>query len=267
MKRFVYNRIKKLTRKLEAVFHQGYFGGGLPFFVAERRVDEMTIENFNIEDGTKGAKSVLEWAYKNYPEDRIVYASSFGAEAIVLIDLIHQVKPDAHIVFLDTGLHFLETYEVIDKIEARFPSLKIERKQPALSLDEQGVQHGTALWKRDPNLCCQIRKVIPLKEALSSKDAWISGLRREQSPTRKDTEFVNDDEKFGNLKICPLIHWTWDEVWEYIREKDLPYNQLHDHNYPSIGCFPCTQPVGEDGDSRAGRWVGSSKTECGLHTR
>ncbi|MFK9090668.1 phosphoadenylyl-sulfate reductase [Bacillus salipaludis] len=222
---------------------------------------------FQMEDETKGARSVLEWAYHSYPEGEIVYASSFGAEAIVLIDLIQQVKPDAQIVFLDTGLHFPETYEVIDKIEARFPTLRIERKQPKVSLDEQAAEYGSALWKRDPNQCCQIRKVIPLKETLTAKQAWISGLRREQSPTRAGTEFINKDEKFENIKICPLIHWTWDEVWDYIREKDLPYNTLHDHQYPSIGCFPCTQPAGSDGDSRAGRWAGSGKTECGLHTR
>jgi len=224
-------------------------------------------EQFSINDETKGARAVLEWAYNHYEDDKIVYASSFGAEAIVLIDIIHQVKPNAHIVFLDTGLHFPETYEVIDKIEQRFPSLRIERKQPALSLDEQAAQYGSALWKRDPNQCCQIRKVIPLRETLTSREAWISGLRREQSPTRKDTEFFNKDDKFKNIKICPLIHWTWDEVWSYIREKNLPYNELHDHNYPSIGCFPCTQPVEAGGDSRAGRWAGIGKTECGLHTK
>ena len=224
-------------------------------------------ETFPIVDETKGARSVLEWAYRTYPEEQIVYASSFGAEAIVLIDLIHQVKPDAHIVFLDTGLHFLETYEVIDKIEARFPTLRIERKQPKVSLDEQAAEYGSALWKRDPNQCCNIRKVIPLKETLTAKQAWISGLRREQSPTRVNTEFLNKDEKFENIKICPLIYWTWDEVWSYIKERDLPYNTLHDHQYPSIGCFPCTQPVGDNSDSRAGRWTGSGKTECGLHTR
>jgi phosphoadenosine phosphosulfate reductase len=221
---------------------------------------------FPVDDKSKGALRVLEWAYRVYPENQIVYASSFGAEAIVLIDLIQQVKPDAHIVFLDTDLHFPETYDVIRKIEERFPSLRIEKKKPELTLDEQREEFGSALWKRDPNKCCEIRKVIPLRETLTSKQAWISGLRREQSPTRANTEFVNKDEKFKNIKLCPLIHWTWDEVWDYIRAKDLPYNQLHDQNYPSIGCFPCTQPVGDDGDSRAGRWSGSGKTECGLHT-
>jgi len=224
-------------------------------------------ETFEHGDYTKGASSVIEWAYSTYAEEEIVYASSFGAEAIVLIDLIQQVKPDAHIVFLDTGLHFPETYEVIDQIEARFPLLRIERKQPALSLEEQAAQFGPALWLRDANQCCNIRKVIPLQETLAQKKAWISGLRRDQSPTRANTEFINQDDKFMNVKVCPLIYWTWEDVWAYIRERDLPYNKLHDQHYPSIGCSPCTQPTGTDGDSRQGRWIGSSKTECGLHTR
>ena len=221
---------------------------------------------FPIQDHSKGALAVLKWAYDAYDEKKIVYASSFGAEAIVLIDLIQQVKPDAHIVFLDTGLHFQETYDVIDQVKQRFPALKIELKKPALSLDEQREQYGSALWKKDPNQCCAIRKVIPLKETLDGKDAWISGLRREQSPGRAKTEFLNQDDKFQNIKICPLIHWTWDEVWEYIEEKNLPYNKLHKEGYPSIGCLPCTSPVTQEGDSRSGRWNTSNKTECGLHS-
>ena len=222
---------------------------------------------FPYDNETKGALFVLQWAYSTYSENEIVYASSFGAEAMVLIDLIQQIRPDARVVFLDTSLHFLETYEVIDKIESRFPLLRIERKHPALTLEEQAAQFGSALWKRNPNKCCELRKVIPLRETLTTKQAWISGLRREQSPTRANTEFINKDEKFKNIKICPLIHWTWDDVWSYIRNRDLPYNQLHDEKYPSIGCFPCTRPVLEDGNSRAGRWAGMGKTECGLHSR
>ena len=167
---------------------------------------------FPYDNETKGALFVLQWAYSTYSENEIVYDSSFGAEAMVLIDLIQQIRPDARIVFLDTSLHFLETYEVIDKIEARFPLLRIERKQPALTLEEQMAQFGSALWKRDPNKCCELRKVIPLRETLTTKQAWISGLRREQSATRANTEFINKDEKFKNIKICPLIHWTWDDV-------------------------------------------------------
>lgn len=216
-------------------------------------------------DETKGARAVLEWAYKTYAEEEIVYSSSFGAEAMVLIDLIHGIKPDAHIVFLDTGLHFPETYDVIGEIEQRFPALRIERKQPAISLQEQAELYGDSLWKTDPNQCCHLRKVLPLREVLGSKSAWISGLRRSQSLSRAETQFVNRDEKFQNIKVCPLIHWTWDEVWAYIRKKNLPYNVLHDQHYPSIGCFPCTQQA--EGDSRDGRWAGITKTECGLHTR
>ncbi|WP_404430622.1 phosphoadenylyl-sulfate reductase [Sutcliffiella horikoshii] len=221
---------------------------------------------FAVDDDSRGATAVLEWAYRVYDSDEIIYASSFGAEAVVLIDLIQEVKPDAQIVFLDTDLHFPETYKVIEEIEHRYPALRIEKKKPELTLEGQATAHGTALWKRDPGRCCQIRKVEPLREALSPKKAWISGLRREQSPTRADTNFLNQDDKFQNIKICPLIHWTWKDVWSHIRSRELPYNELHDHGYPSIGCFPCTQAVGAEGDSRAGRWAGSGKTECGLHT-
>lgn len=223
---------------------------------------ENTFPSFSDHDETKGALSVLRWAYEHYG-DEIVYACSFGIEGIVLIDLIRQVKPDAKIVFLDTGLHFKETYEVIEKIKARFPKLQIEMKQPKLSVEEQAKVHGPELWKTNPNACCDMRKIQPLHEALGQGKAWISGLRREQSPTRQNTEFFNQDHKFHSVKVCPLIHWTWKEVWRYVYKHKLPYNILHDQGYPSIGCEMCTLPT--DGNSRDGRWAGSNKTECGLH--
>ncbi|MDC3417606.1 phosphoadenylyl-sulfate reductase [Aquibacillus salsiterrae] len=220
---------------------------------------------WNPTDTTKGAAHVIDWAYQTYGDD-IVYACSFGAEGIVLIDLIAQAKEDASIVFLDTGLHFPETYELIEKVKIRYPKLQIEMKQPELSVEEQANQLGSALWKRDANQCCYIRKIKPLEDALSGATAWISGLRREQSPTRSKTNFVNKDERFESVKVCPLIHWTWDDVWDYIKQNELDYNDLHDRNYPSIGCIPCTSPVADGGDSRNGRWQGLNKTECGLHT-
>jgi phosphoadenosine phosphosulfate reductase len=216
------------------------------------------------DDETKGALSVLRWAYEHY-KDEVVYACSFGIEGIVLIDLISQVKPDAKIVFLDTDLHFKETYETIEKIKQRFPRLQIVMQKPKLNLQEQEQEHGPELWKRDPNACCNIRKIQPLTEALAQGKAWISGLRREQSPTRQHVQFLNQDHKFHSVKICPLIHWTWKEVWRYVYKRDLPYNILHDQGYPSIGCEVCTRAVDGEGDSRAGRWAGTSKTECGLH--
>ncbi|MFZ3577468.1 phosphoadenylyl-sulfate reductase [Virgibacillus sp. DJP39] len=215
-------------------------------------------------DETKGASTIVQSAYDSFGSS-VVYACSFGAEGIVLIDLISKVKEDAEIVFLDTGIHFQETYDLIDKVKERYPTLNIHLKKPELTLEEQAEEHGSALWKRDPNQCCYIRKIKPLEEALSGVPAWISGLRREQSASRKETDFINKDEKFKSIKVCPLIHWTWDDVWSYIRLNDLDYNELHDQGYPSIGCIPCTFPVNDSDDSRAGRWVGFNKTECGLH--
>lgn len=216
-------------------------------------------------DETKGASAIIEWAYETYGDD-VVYACSFGAEGIVLIDLISKVKPDAEIVFLDTDLHFQETYDLIDKVKAAYPSLRIQMKKPELTLEEQAEKYGSALWKRDPDQCCYIRKIKPLEEVLTGVPAWISGLRREQSVTRSKTDFVNKDERFQSIKICPLIYWTWDDVWDYIKKHNLAYNELHDNNFPSIGCIPCTSQVTESGDMRSGRWAGFNKTECGLHT-
>lgn len=207
---------------------------------------------------------VLKWAYREYGED-IVYACSFGAEGIVLIDLIHKVNKRARIKFLDTGLHFKETYDLIDQVKKRYPSLHIDLVTPKLSLEEQREEYGEELWKENPNLCCHIRKVLPLEEALKGAKAWISGLRREQSPTRRNTQYINRDEKFKKVKICPLIHWTWEDVHLYIQLNGLPYNPLHDQGYPSIGCAPCTKPVKDSTNSRGGRWAGQNKTDCGLH--
>ncbi len=207
---------------------------------------------------------ILKWAFQEYKRE-IVYSCSFGAEGIVLIDLIYKVKKDAKIIFLDTGLHFPETYELIDQVKQRYPSLDITKIKPKLSVEEQENAYGKELWKRDPNLCCQIRKVEPLKDVLREAKAWISGLRREQSPLRSQTQYINRDEKFYNIKICPLIHWTWEDVMTYIHVNKLDYNPLHDKGYPSIGCAPCTLPVSNGKDSRAGRWSGHTKTECGLH--
>lgn len=218
---------------------------------------------FNENSETKGALEVLKWAYSTY--DDIVYACSFGIEGIVLIDLISKVNPMAKIVFLDTELHFNETYEVIDRVKERYPLLQIELKKPTFTLKQQEEKHGDELWITNPNLCCHIRKVLPLQEALKDVTAWISGLRREQSPTRQHVQYINKDEKFEKVKICPLIHWTWKEIWRYAYNYDLSYNVLHDRGYPSIGCAPCTEPVFNEEDLRSGRWKGSGKLECGLH--
>ncbi|MFT9848725.1 phosphoadenylyl-sulfate reductase [Aneurinibacillus sp. REN35] len=212
----------------------------------------------------KDALDVLRWAYNEFGND-LIYACSFGAEGMVLIDLISRVRPDAKVVFLDTHVHFKETYELIECVKARYPALRIELKEPGITLEEQARLHGTELWKSNPDQCCKIRKLAPLEEVLGEARAWLSGLRRDQSPTRSHTQFVNIDRRFRSIKVCPLIHWTWDDVWHYIKLYQLPYNELHDKGYPSIGCEHCTMPVEKGEDSRTGRWMGTGKTECGLH--
>ncbi|MGJ7919333.1 phosphoadenylyl-sulfate reductase [Neobacillus sp. LXY-4] len=223
----------------------------------EQKVTEVLNENQDYFD-------ILKWAFQEYKED-IIYSCSFGAEGIVLIDLISKISKDAKIVFLDTGLHFPETYELIEKVRAVYPTLQIKIVKPKMGLDEQSKWYGDELWKDNPNLCCHMRKIVPLTEALEGAKAWISGLRREQSPSRSKTAYINKDTKFQKVKICPLIHWTWDDVLNYIHLNQLPYNPLHDRGYPSIGCHPCTTPVSKTEDGRAGRWAGHNKTECGLH--
>ena len=220
--------------------------------------------NFEIDETYKGALNVLKWSYEQYGEE-IVYACSFGIEGIVLVDLISKVKPNATIVFLDTDVHFKETYETIDRVKEKYPQLNIIMKKPKLTLEEQAAEYGDKLWETNPNQCCQIRKLIPLNEVLSDSKAWISGLRHEQSETRKHVQFINRDDKFQSIKICPLIHWTWKDVWRYVTKHDLPYNPLHDQGYPSIGCSHCTKPAFDLNDLRSGRWQGTGKTECGLH--
>ncbi|EMT45114.1 phosphoadenylyl-sulfate reductase [Anoxybacillus flavithermus] len=226
--------------------------------------DDVQKPTFPIDNKEKGAVHVLTWAYDHYGDD-LLYACSFGIEGIVLIDLISQVRNDAEIVFLDTHVHFAETYETIERVKQAYPRLRIHLQSPSLSLAEQEQQFGAELWKKDPNKCCELRKIIPLRQAIAGKKAWISGLRREQSPTRQHVQFINLDKKFKSIKVCPLIHWTWKDVWRYVHRHNLAYNPLHDRGYPSIGCAPCTAPAYTEEDLRSGRWAGLGKTECGLH--
>lgn len=218
-----------------------------------------------IEKSFKDSLDILKWAFRTYGDD-LVYACSFGIEGIVLIDLISKVKKDVRVIFLDTDLHFEETYNLIENVKQRYPSMHIQKVKPKISLAEQAAAFGERLWEIDPNQCCSIRKVEPLAEALDEVPAWISGIRREQSTLRRKTNFINKDEKFKAIKICPLIHWTLEEIWMYVKLHDLDYNPLHDQGYPSIGCAKCTLPATDPNDARSGRWATFEKTECGLHT-
>jgi phosphoadenosine phosphosulfate reductase len=212
----------------------------------------------------KAPEEALRWGIENFSRDDISLACSFGAEDVVLVDMLMKLRPDARVFYLDTGLLFKETLEVKDTVERRY-GVKIEGYAAKSTLDEMAREHGAELWKRDPDRCCNIRKMVPLAEALSGLRAWITGIRRDQAPTRANAPVVSWDSKFGLVKINPLVRWTSKDAWDYIRANGVPYNRLHDRNYPSIGCEPCTKPVAPGEDPRAGRWAGFQKTECGLH--
>lgn len=194
----------------------------------------------------------------------LTLACSFGAEDVVLVDMLQKVNPNVDIFYLDTNVHFDETYETKDRLEQHY-GMKFIQVLPKLTLDEQAEKFGDELWKIDANQCCNIRKVDPLTEILGKYDAWITGIRRDQAPTRANAKKVEYDVKFGLIKFNPLANWTSEDVWQYIRDNDVIYNPLHDRNYPSIGCSHCTRPVAEGEDPRAGRWATIEKTECGLH--
>lgn len=207
-------------------------------------------------------EDVLRWASEQFPN--LSLACSFGAEDVVLVDMLRKINPAAEIFYLDTDFHFQETYETRDRLADRY-GVQFVQVKPDLTPEQQAEQYGSELWKRDPNACCNLRKVQPLARILGKYDAWITGIRREQAPTRANAKKVEYDYKFGLMKINPLADWTWDDVWNYIRSHDVPYNPLHDQNYPSIGCTHCTRPVKPGEDLRAGRWSGTDKIECGLH--
>jgi len=227
-------------------------------------LDEKQLDR--VAQGLKDAHplDIVKWGVEQLGARNITLACSFGYEDVALVDMLMKVNPAVDIFYLDTDLHFEETYQVRDRLSERY-GIDFIRVSPSLTLEEQRETYGEELWKKDPNLCCKLRKVEPLKKFLKPYQGWITGIRREQSVTRAHTEVVEWDSAFKMVKINPLAYWTTKQVWNYIYENKIPYNPLHDQNYPSIGCAPCTRPVKPGEDPRAGRWAGTDKTECGLH--
>lgn len=214
---------------------------------------------------TAHPETVLRWAVEEFGPE-IALATGFGAEGCVLVSMLSRISRGTRIFYLDTDLLFPETYALRDELEERY-GVRFERRATRLSLGDQSIEHGERLWERQPNLCCQLRKVEPLRDMLSGLRAWITAIRRDQSPARADIGLVERDEKYGIIKINPLAAWSAIDVWRYIVRYDVPYNPLHDRGYPSIGCVPCTTPVQFGETPRAGRWRGTDKTECGIHQR
>ena len=221
---------------------------------------------------TKSAQDVLKWALSEFGE-RIALASSFGAEDVVLIDMLAKIDPKARVFTLDTGRLPQETYEVMEKVREKYGT-KIEVYFPETkSVEEMEEKHGPNLFYKSLDLrklCCQVRKIEPLNRAFSDLDAWICGLRREQAVTRTVIKKVEIDKAHGSIvKVNALADWTEKQVWAYIKENNVPCNTLHDQNYPSIGCAPCTRAIEPGEDVRAGRWWWETpeQKECGLHSK
>jgi phosphoadenosine phosphosulfate reductase len=232
-----------------------------PSYINEATDEELKLISDEFEKGPPEA--VLRWAVEEFGPD-VALATGFGAEGCVLVSMLSAISPGTRIFYLDTDLLFPETYALRDQLEARY-GVRFERRAARLSIGEQSAEYGERLWERQPDLCCRLRKVEPLREMLSGLRAWVTAIRRDQSPARAHIRIVERDEKFGLIKINPLAAWDSREVWDYIAKYDVPYNPLHDHGYTSIGCAPCTTPVRIGEDTRAGRWRGTCKTECGLH--
>jgi phosphoadenosine phosphosulfate reductase len=212
-------------------------------------------------------EETLVWALGEYG-DRIAIATGFGAEGVALIDMVHKVASktgvDLNIFFLDTGFLFPETYRLREQIEARY-GLRIHAFRTNLTPELQAKRYGPELWSRDPDLCCRLRKIEPLEEALAGLDAWVTAIRRDQTAARADAGVVEWDARYQLVKVNPLAAWNKREVWEYIVRNKVPYNPLSDRGYTSIGCTHCTRATTEGEEERAGRWPGHNKTECGLH--
>jgi len=209
------------------------------------------------------AEEVLRWAFTTFRQD-LAIASGGGVEGMVLLDIATKVNPKPRVFTLDTEFLFPETYELFDRVEKRY-GIKIERVYSTLTPEEQQLAHGPELWARNPDQCCNLRKVEPLRRKLSELKGWATAVRRDQTKNRAHAGKVEWDEKFQLVKVNPLADWNTKMVWDYVYKHNVLYNPLHDQNFPSIGCTHCTRAVQPGEDARAGRWAGFQKTECGLH--
>jgi phosphoadenosine phosphosulfate reductase len=208
------------------------------------------------------AAEAIAWAIERF-HPHLRFATSFQKTSSVIIDLAQRTEPGTRFFYLDTDLLFDQTYATRDALADRY-GVEFERFS-GMSLERQQNAHGANLWRRHPDACCGIRKVEPMRAALSEAECWVSGIRRVDSPTRAGAAKFGWDKRFGLWKLNPLADWTDEQVWNHIRENEVPYNPLHDEGYPSIGCTHCTVRPGAESDARSGRWAGRDKSECGIN--
>jgi phosphoadenosine phosphosulfate reductase len=208
-------------------------------------------------------QEVLRWAVQTF-HPRLTMATAFGAEGCCLIHMLAEIEPDVRLFNLETGYQFPETLALRERIKERY-GIEVEFIRPEMTVAEYEEEHGGPLYRIRPDQCCHDRKVLPLRRAIIGYDAWISAIRGDQTVHRAAAEVVQWDAKFGLVKVNPLLCWNKSKVWDFIVRHEVPYNPLHDQGYASIGCWPCTRPIQEGEDERAGRWSGTIKKECGLH--
>jgi len=223
--------------------------------------DQLTQVNERLREAT--AQEVLSWAVQTF-FPRLTMATAFGAEGCCLIHMLAEIEPRVRIFNLETGYQFAETLELREQIRKRY-GIEVELVRPELTVEQYEARHGGPLYVRRPDQCCHDRKLVPLRRAVVGYEAWISAIRRDQTADRSAAGVVQWDAKFQLVKINPLLAWTKKDVWNFLIKNNVPYNPLHDLGYPSIGCWPCTQPVADGQDERSGRWAGTRKKECGLH--
>ncbi|WP_017973855.1 phosphoadenylyl-sulfate reductase [Actinopolyspora halophila] len=207
------------------------------------------------------AGEVLSWASRTFGDNLIVASNMQDAS---LVDLVSKIHPGVDVLFLETGYHFAETLGTRDAV-AQMYDVNIIDAMPEQTVEQQDASEGARLYERDPGRCCHLRKVLPLQNTLARYEAWITGLRRVDSPTRADAPLITWDERNNLVKVNPLAAWTDEDMDNYIAEHNVLVNPLVPAGYPSIGCQPCTAKPGAGEHPRSGRWSGSSKTECGLH--
>ena len=210
-------------------------------------------------------QDVLRWAAERF-HPRLLMATAFGAEGCCIIHMLAEIQPAVRMINLETGYQFPETLELRERIKARY-GIEVEYIRPEQTVAEYEAEHGGPLHGLRPDQCCHDRKVLPLRKAMARIEplAWISAIRKDQTADRGQAAVVQWDAKFNVTKLNPLLNWTKKDVWAFVVEHDVPYNPLHDQNYSSIGCWPCTRAVQPGEDDRAGRWAGKVKKECGLH--
>jgi phosphoadenosine phosphosulfate reductase len=229
-----------------------------PEFLAELAEQSTRLESATPEE-------IIEWAVGRYSH-RLTMATAFGPEGCVILSMLSRVAPETYVFNLDTGYQFQQTLDLRDRIAEKY-GLEVDMLKPDLSVPEYEALHNGPLYTTNATQCCMDRKITLLHRGTHEKHAWMSGIRRDQSADRAQAAIIGWDKKFKLVKISPLANWKKQDVWKRILNEGVPYNPLHDQGYPSVGCWPCTRAVTEgETDDRAGRWSGTAKTECGLHT-